>query len=49
MSDLGCLKNCLNSINESLKCRECRQEFETHSKALNHVVNEHGNVKDMKT
>ena len=45
MSDLGYLENCLNSINEFFKCRECTQEFETHSKALKHVVNEHGDVK----
>ena len=49
MSDLGYLKNCLNSINESFKCRECQSEFETHSKALKHVVNEHGDVKDITT
>ena len=49
MSDLGYLKNSLNSINESFKCRECQSEFETHSKALKHVVNEHGDVKDITT
>ena len=49
MSELGYLKNCLNSINESFKCRECGQDFQSHPKALNHVVNEHGDVKDITT